>query len=100
DALAQFAQQSGVKLTFDPALLQGRVSLGLTGDFEIKQGLDRLLENSGLQILQSQEGYVITTLASANGAEQVVTLPSIQITADTINRYAATSTTTATKTNT
>ncbi|MBX3640895.1 MAG: TonB-dependent siderophore receptor [Nitrosomonas sp.] len=98
DALAQFAQQSGVKLTFDPALLQGKVSFGLTGDFEIRQALDRLLENSGLQVTRSGEDYVITAVATAAG--QIVTLPSIQVTADTINRYAATSTTTATKTNT
>lgn len=98
DALAQFAQQSGVKLTFDPALLQGKVSFGLTGDFEIKQALDRLLENSGLQVTRLGEDYVITAAATAAG--QIVTLPSIQVTADTINRYAATSTTTATKTNT
>ncbi len=100
DALAQFAQQSGVKLIVDPVLLQGKISVGLTGDFETRQALDRLLENSGLQIRQSETGYAITAAASVAGAEQTVTLPSIQVTADTIKRYAATSTTTATKTNT
>jgi catecholate siderophore receptor len=100
DALAQFAQQSGVKLTFDPVLLQGKVSFGLTGDFETRQALDRLLENSGLQVVRSGEGYAITAAATASGVEQIVTLPSIQVTADTVSRYAATSTTTATKTNT
>ncbi|MDT8364039.1 MAG: TonB-dependent siderophore receptor, partial [Nitrosomonas sp.] len=104
DALAQFAKQSGVKLTFDPALLQGKMSFGLTGDFEIKQALDQLLENFDFQIAQSGEGYVITatatTTATVTEAEQIVTLPSIQITANTTSRYAVTSTTTATKTNT
>ena len=100
DALAQFAEQSGVKLNVDPDLLQGKVSFGLTGDFEVREALDRLLENSGLQVTRSAESYVITATATAYEGEQIVTLPSIQVTADASNRYAATSTTTATKTNT
>jgi catecholate siderophore receptor len=100
DALKQFAEQAGIKLAFDPALLQGKVTFGLEGDFEMKQALDRLLENSGLQVAQLGESFAITPVPVANGAEQVVTLPSIQISATNTNRYAATSTSTATKTNT
>lgn len=100
DALKQFAEQSGIKLAFDPGLLQGKVTFGLEGDFEVKQALDRLLENSGLQVAQLGESFAITPIAVASGAEQVVTLPSIQISASNTNRYAATSTSTATKTNT
>lgn len=36
DALTQFSQQAGIKLVIDPALLQGKVTLGLTGDFDFK----------------------------------------------------------------
>jgi len=100
DALAQFVEQSGVKLVVDPDLLQGKISFGLTGDFEAREALDRLLENSGLQATRSAEGYVLAAVATPGGAEQIVTLPLIQVTADASNRYAATSTTTATKTNT
>lgn len=100
DALAQFVEQSGVKLVVDPDLLQGKISFGLTGDFEAREALDRLLENSGLQAMRSAEGYVLAAVATPGGAEQIVTLPLIQVTADASNRYAATSTTTATKTNT
>ena len=100
DALAQFVEQSGVKLAVDPDLLQGKISFGLTGDFEAREALDRLLENSGLQATRSAEGYVLAAVAIPGGAEQIVTLPLIQVTADASNRYAATSTTTATKTNT
>jgi len=100
DALNQFAQQSGIKLTFDPALLQRKMTFGLTGNFEIKSALDRLLDNSGLQVIQQADGYAITALPAASGAEPIVTLPSIQITASNTNRYAAVSTSTATKTNT
>ncbi len=100
DALAQFVEQSGVKLAVDPDLLQGKISFGLTGDFEAREALDRLLENSGLQATRSAEGYILAAVAIPGGAEQIVTLPLIQVTADASNRYAATSTTTATKTNT
>ncbi|MGZ0019084.1 TonB-dependent siderophore receptor [Nitrosomonas sp. wSCUT-2] len=100
DALKQFAEQAGIKLAFDPALLQGKVTFGLEGDFEMKQALDRLLENSGLQVARLGESFAITPIPAANGAEQVVTLPSIQISATNTNRYAAASTSTATKTNT
>lgn len=100
DALKQFAEQAGIKLAFDPALLQGKVTFGLEGDFEVKQALDRLLENSGLQVARLGESFAITPIPAADGAEQVVTLPSIQISATNTNRYAATSTSTATKTNT
>lgn len=100
DALKQFAEQAGIKLAFDPGLLQGKVTFGLEGDFEVKQALDRLLENSGLQVVRLGESFAITPVPAANGAEQVVTLPSIQISATNNNRYAATSTSTATKTNT
>ena len=101
DALNQFSQQAGISLTFDPAVLQGKVSYGLSGNFEIKPGLDQLLTGSNLQVTQQAGGYVITELPAASGTDPAVTtLPSIQITASNTNRYAAVSTSTATKTNT
>lgn len=101
DALKQFSQQAGIKLAFDPALLQGRATLGLSGQFEVKQALDQLLVGSGLQIIQTDEGYAITELSAAAGEDvKVTTLPSIQITASNTNRYAAESISSATKTNT
>lgn len=101
DALNQFSQQAGISLTFDPVVLQGKVSYGLSGNFEIKPGLDQLLTGSNLQVTQQAGGYVITELPTASGTDPAVTtLPSIQITASNTNRYAAVSTSTATKTNT
>lgn len=101
DALNQFSQQAGVLLNFDSALLKGKITQGLTGNFGIKPALDQLLVGSGLQVIQTADGYAITELSSASGTDPIVTtLPSIQITANNTNRYAATSTSTATKTNT
>ncbi len=100
DALNQFTQQSNINLSFDSTVLQGKMSFGLTGEYEVKQALDRLLENSGLQAAKKGDGYTITTLATSTTAESIVTLPSIKVTASNTNRYAAVSTNTATKTNT
>ncbi|MEI2656062.1 MAG: TonB-dependent siderophore receptor [Nitrosomonas sp.] len=101
DALKQFSQQAGIKLAFDSALLQGRATLGLSGQFEVKQALDQLLVGSSLQIIQTDEGYAITELSAATGEDvKVTTLPSIQITASNTNRYTVESISSATKTNT
>ena len=100
DALTQFSQQAGIKLAMDPALLRGKVTHGLTGDFEIKAALDQLLIGSGLQVTQREDGFAIVAVPSASPEPAVTTLPAIQVTASNTNRYAAVSTSTATKTNT
>ncbi|NBQ68387.1 MAG: TonB-dependent siderophore receptor [Nitrosomonadaceae bacterium] len=100
DALTQFSQQAGIKLALDPALLQGKVTHGLAGDFEIKAALDQLLTGSGLQVTQRDDGFAIVAVPSASPEPVVTTLPAIQVTASNTNRYAAVSTSTATKTNT
>lgn len=49
DALNQFGRQSGVLISFGSQLTQGVQSRGLTGDYTPQQGLDALLEGTGLQ---------------------------------------------------
>lgn len=100
DALTQFSEQAGIKLAIDAEKLQGKTTQGLAGDFEIKAALDRLLTGSGLQVMQGNDGYTIIEVPAAAAEPAVTTLPSIQITASNTNRYAAVSTSTATKTNT
>ena len=100
DALIQFSQQAGIKLALDPALLQGKITYGLEGDFEIKAGLDQLLSGSGLQVTQREDGFAIVATPSASPEPAVATLPTIQVTASNTERYAAASSSTATKTNT
>lgn len=60
DALNQFARQAGITLSTTPALIQGRQSSGLQGDYSILQGLNQLLRGSGLEAV-SQDGssYVL-----------------------------------------
>jgi len=100
EGLIQFSQQAGIKLAIDPVKLQGKVTVGLTGDFEIQPGLDQLLAGSGLQVVQQGDSFTLTEVPGSPADPVVTTLPSIQIIASNTNRYAAVSTTTATKTNT
>jgi len=103
DALNQFSQQAKIKLSIDPALLEGKVTHGLEGQFEIKSGLDQLLLGSGLKAVQGADDsnrYFIQIIQNTPTEPVVTTLPSIVVTADNTNRYAITSTSTATKTNT
>jgi catecholate siderophore receptor len=100
DALIQFSQQAGIKLALDPALLQGKVTHGLAGDFGTKAALDQLLAGSGLQVTQRDDGFAIGAVPSTSPEPAATTLPTVQVTANNTNRYAAVSTSTATKTNT
>lgn len=60
DALNQFARQAGITLSTTPALIQGRQSSGLQGDYSIPQGLNRLLRDSGLEAVSQDGGsYVL-----------------------------------------
>ncbi|MBD8596639.1 TonB-dependent receptor [Pseudomonas sp. CFBP 8772] len=50
-ALTRFAGQAGVNLSVDPALVNGRNSAGLSGDFAVEEGFTRLLHGTGLQLV-------------------------------------------------
>lgn len=49
-ALTHFAGLSGVNLPVDPALVSGRSSSGLVGEYGVEEGFARLLQGSGLQL--------------------------------------------------
>ncbi|MCW2475177.1 MULTISPECIES: TonB-dependent siderophore receptor [unclassified Symbiopectobacterium] len=55
-ALNQLAQQSGVLLSYDPALTVGKQSSGLQGRYEVEQGFAQLLANSGLRAERHADG--------------------------------------------
>lgn len=103
DALNQFSRQANIKLDIDSAILEGKVTYGLEGNFDIKSALDQLLTDSGLQAIQSADDslrYTIRIKSDAPVEPAVTTLPSIVVTANNTNRYAIASTSSATKTNT
>ncbi|SAI69486.1 ferric-siderophore receptor [Bordetella ansorpii] len=57
DVLAQFAVTAGVQLVFDPALLAGRQSAGLRGNYGVQAGFDHLLLGSGFRAVTGGAGH-------------------------------------------
>ncbi|TSD76232.1 TonB-dependent receptor [Pseudomonas sp. KBS0710] len=49
-ALTRFAGLAGVNLSVDPALVSGRSSTGLSGEYGVEEGFAQLLTGSGLQL--------------------------------------------------
>lgn len=77
-ALATFASEAGVSLSFDPALTDGLQSPGLTGSYSSVEGLNRLLGGNRLQLQRRDDGsYTLVRLADDAGA---VELPTSQVT--------------------
>ncbi|HJR30594.1 MAG TPA: TonB-dependent receptor plug domain-containing protein, partial [Pseudomonas sp.] len=60
DALTRFAGLSGVNLSVDPALVGGRTSPGLSGEYAVEEGFARLLQGSGLQLQPvGEQAYIL-----------------------------------------
>ena len=77
-ALATFASEAGVSLSFDPSLTEGLQSPGLSGSYSSVDGLNRLLGGNRLQLQRRDDGsYTLVRLAEAADA---VELPTSQVT--------------------
>jgi iron complex outermembrane receptor protein len=73
-ALALFAEMADVSLSYDPALVQGKSSPGLSGVYTVAAGFARLLDGSGLAaVFPVSGGYVLRPLppSIATGAAAV-----------------------------
>lgn len=55
-ALTRFAAEAGIVLSFDPELTRGRNTSGLQGQYDVHEGLSRLLEGSDLQVVPESDG--------------------------------------------
>lgn len=77
-ALARFAADSGANLAFEPQLVAGRHSGGVSGSYTATEALDRLLAGSGVTAERSGSGVFRLQRAPASDA---VTLPKMKITA-------------------
>ncbi|MGH8523269.1 MAG: TonB-dependent siderophore receptor, partial [Gammaproteobacteria bacterium] len=107
-ALSSFAALSGVLLSAEPALTQGKTTRGLSGDFTREEGLASLLVGTGLEWAPGPGGtYIVrpTALAQATPEapvptdEQPVELDPITVTAQPIEQgFKADFQTSATKT--
>jgi iron complex outermembrane receptor protein len=81
-ALTRFAGLAGVNLSVDPALVSGRTSPGLSGDFAVEEGFAQLLQGSGLQLQPVGElAYMLTPAPTGSTLQLGAT--SIYATADT-----------------
>lgn len=77
-ALATFAGQHGVALSFDPALTEGRHAPATATGGSIEQGLAALLAGSGLQAVRRSDGsYTLAPSASARGG--AARMPSLKV---------------------
>ncbi|MEE4884016.1 TonB-dependent receptor [Pseudomonas alliivorans] len=70
-ALTRFAGLAGVNLSVDPALVNGRNSAGLSGDFAVEEGFARLLQGSGLQLVSVGEQAYTLVPAPSSGSLQL-----------------------------
>ncbi|MCR4538401.1 TonB-dependent receptor [Pseudomonas sp. 18.1.10] len=66
-ALTRFAGLAGVNLSVDPALVSGRSSSGLAGEYGVEEGFARLLQGSGLQ-LQAMGEHAYRLIPAPDGS--------------------------------
>ncbi|MFC6340125.1 TonB-dependent siderophore receptor [Pseudomonas sp. CCM 7891] len=71
--LTRFAGQAGVNLSVDPALVSGRNSAGLSGEYAVEEGFARLLQGSGLQLQAAGEQAYTVAPAPEQGSLQLPT---------------------------
>ncbi len=68
--LSRFALASGIALSFEPALTEGRQSSGLSGSFTAREAAGRLLSGSGLEIVPRADGsYTLRSVPSTGGGK-------------------------------
>ncbi|SFK01806.1 TonB-dependent siderophore receptor [Methylophaga sulfidovorans] len=80
--LRQFASKAKITLSFDPALVSGKQSRGLKGQYSIEAGLQQLLEGQSLQVITIDgESYRIENRSSSNEVE----LPKVSVSGDYID---------------
>ena len=116
--LAQFAGLSGVQISYDPALVAGKKSAGLKGQYGFEQGIAELLKGTGLKLAKRADGawtieqhqnqardmgqlkpIDVNAQGSVNRDANAVQLPVINVTAENENSYTVKNTSTATKMN-
>ena len=62
-ALNQFGQTANIMVAFSPDLTTNRTTQGLEGEFGISEGLNHLLEGSGLEAVAQKGGYSLQPVA-------------------------------------
>jgi len=55
-AISSYAADNGMRLTFEPSLAEGKTTQGLQGEYTVNEGFSKLLDNSGLEVIDDQDG--------------------------------------------
>lgn len=110
DALNQFGREAGILLSFTTESTAGLHSQGLQGSYTVQEGLDALLDGSGLRATRQANGsYTLSKGGQRSPKADEVTLQAVTVrgTAErdesatgTVHGYVARRTATATKTDT
>ncbi|KAA8734677.1 TonB-dependent receptor [Acinetobacter qingfengensis] len=58
-ALSEFSLQSGIQISIEADLVSGLQSQGLAGVYPIDEGFRKLLQDTGLQAVQTKNGYIL-----------------------------------------
>ncbi|HVK98398.1 MAG TPA: TonB-dependent receptor [Dongiaceae bacterium] len=66
-SLNRFASDAGINLSFDPALVRGKLAPALQGRYSVEQGLQLLLSGSGLRPARGNAGYSLEAVPIQNG---------------------------------
>ncbi|OAI93416.1 MULTISPECIES: TonB-dependent siderophore receptor [Pseudomonas] len=69
--LSEFAAASGVMITFSSQDTAGLESPGLQGSYELEQGFARVLQGSGLRVVQAGEKRFVLTKTETGGAMEL-----------------------------
>jgi len=77
DALNSFAKQSGITLTFDPAVVKGKTVPAINGQLSQQQALEKLLKGTGLEPVTKDGAMVIKPIPLSH---KVDTLPEVSVT--------------------
>lgn len=79
--LNQYAQKAGVPLVFDPQLTEGKTSKGLKGQYRIMEGFKTLLQDSGLTIINDNQGEfrLIKAVKPRENKETKLNLDEVQV---------------------
>ncbi|MES2579305.1 MAG: TonB-dependent receptor [Pseudomonadota bacterium] len=80
DSLNALAKQSGITLTFDPALVKGKPAPAIKSQLSRQQVLQQLLKDTGLQPVTVDGAVVIKSLPIVNETD---TLPEVAVTSST-----------------
>ena len=76
DALNAFAKKNGMTLSFDPALVKGKTSAGLSGTYTRDQAIKQMLKDTDLEAVTHDGATVIQRRSPSSAVE---TLPEVSV---------------------